>query len=456
MDVVLLSRLQFAVTVGFHFLFVPLTIGLALLLAIMETKYVRSGDARYKSMAKFWGKLFIINFVLGVVTGLTMEFQFGTNWSEYSKFMGDIFGSPLAIEALMAFFLESTFISIWIFGWERVSKKAHLFAAWMVALGTHLSAIWIIVANGWMQNPVGYVLRHGRAELNNFMAVVTNSYAWHMYFHVILAAYVLSGFVVLGISAYHLLRKQNADFFKSSFRFALVMALIGILGVVLTGHFNGQKVARIQPSKFAAMEAVWKTERGVPAYLVVVPVEKSESNPVEAVGIPGLTSFLAFNNSNAKVTGLKDIPPAKRPPVALTFWSFRVMVLLGIYFLVMVAFGWYLQAKNRLLDSPRFLKLLLYSIPLPYIAINLGWMVTEVGRQPWTVYGLMTTAKSVSPEPAGNVLFSLTTMVVLYSLLVVLDFYLIAKNAKKGPEPMGKLESAPTVVRPELIPSSNN
>lgn len=455
MDVVLLSRLQFAVTIGFHFLFVPLTIGLALLVAVMETLYVRSGDTKYKSMAKFWGKLFTINFVLGVVTGLTMEFQFGTNWSEYSKFMGDIFGSPLAIEALMAFFLESTFISIWIFGWERVSKKVHLFAAWMVALGTHLSAIWIIVANGWMQNPVGYVLRNGRAELVDFMAVVTNSYAWHIYFHTILSAYVLSGFVVLGICAYHLLRKQNVEFFQRSFRLGLVIALIGVLGVAFTGHFNGQNTARVQPSKFAAMEAIWETGRSVPAYLIVIPNEKSESNSVEAVGIPGLTSFLAFNNFNAEVKGLKDIPPAERPPVAATFWSFRIMVLLGIYFLAMAAFGWYLQLKNRLLDSTRFLKLLLYSIPLPYIAINLGWTVTEVGRQPWTVYGLMTTAKSVSPVPAGNVLFSLGAVIVLYSALVVLDFYLIAKNAKKGPEPTSEVEGESTVARPEFALSSN-
>lgn len=456
MDAVLLSRLQFAVTVGFHFLFVPLTIGFALLVAVLETLYIRSGDAKYKSMAKFWGKLFTINFVLGVVTGLTMEFQFGTNWSEYSKFMGDIFGSPLAVEALMAFFLESTFISIWIFGWERVSKKVHLFAAWMVALGTHLSAVWIIVANGWMQNPVGYVLRNGRAELKSFMAVITNSYAWHEYFHVILSAYVLSGFVALGISAYHLLRKQNVEFFQKSFSVALIIALIGVIGAPLTGHLNGQETARMQPSKFAAMEAIWKTGRGVPAYLVVVPDEKSESNPVEAIGIPGLTSFLAFNNFNAKITGLKDIPPAKRPPVAPVFWGFRIMVLLGIYFLVMTVFGWYLQAKNKLLDSTRFLRLLLYSIPLPYIAINLGWMVTEMGRQPWTVYNLMTTAKSVSPVPASNVLLSLAAMVVLYSLLVVLDFYLIAKNAKKGPESLSEAEGKSTVVSPEFVLSSNS
>jgi len=434
MDAVLLSRLQFAITIGFHFLFVPLTIGLALIVALLETQYVRLGDPRYKNMARFWGKLFTINFVLGVVTGLTMEFQFGTNWSEYSKFMGDIFGSPLAIEALMAFFLESTFLSMWIFGWNKLSKKVHLFAAWMVALGTHLSAVWIIVANGWMQNPVGYVLQNGRAEMVDFGAVIGNPYAWHMYFHTILSCYVLSGFVALGICAYHLLKKQHGEFFQASFRIALALALVGTVGVTVTGHLNGQNTARLQPAKFAAMEAIWETQAGVPTYLWTVPDPARETNSVELLGVPGLTSFMAFNNFNAEITGLKDIPAAERPPVSLTFWGFRVMVALGFYFLFMVLAGWYLDKKGRLTATPLYLKALLYSIPLPYIAINLGWMVTEVGRQPWTVYGLMTTVESVSPVPATHILISLVAMILLYTTLVVLDFYLLAKNAKKGPE----------------------
>lgn len=434
MDVVLLSRLQFAVTVAFHFLFVPLTIGLVLVVAALETKYVRTNDPKYLSLAKFWGKLFTINFVLGVVTGLTMEFQFGTNWSEYSKFMGDIFGAPLAVEALMAFFLESTFLGIWIFGWNKLSKKAHAFAIWMVALGTHLSAIWIIVANGWMQNPVGYVLNNGRAELVDFGAVLKNGYAWHIYFHTILACYVLAGFFVLGVSAYHLLRRQYEESFRASFRVGLVLALVGAVGVGVSGDLNGQNAARMQPAKFAAMEAIWDTARGVPAYLIVAPDERDARNSVELLGIPKLTSFMAFRDPNAEIKGLKDIPDAERPPVALTFYSFRLMVALGLYFLVMTLLGWYLERTGRLAASRFYLKVLLYSVPLPYLAIMFGWVVTEVGRQPWAVYGLMKTAQAVSPVPASQVLFSLLAMTVLYSALVGLDFYLLAKNARQGPE----------------------
>lgn len=445
MDAVLLSRLQFAITVGFHFLFVPLTIGLALVVAILETRYVRSRDPGYQNQARFWGKLFTINFVLGVVTGLTMEFQFGTNWAEYSRFMGDIFGSPLAAEALVAFFLESTFLSMWIFGWKKLSAKMHLFAAWMVAIGTHLSAVWIIIANGWMQHPVGYVLRNGRAEMVDFLAVLTNSYAWHIYFHTVLSCYVLSGFFMLAVCAYHLLRRQQADFFRRSFRIALVLALVGTVGVAVTGHLNGQNVARVQPTKFAAMEAVWETQAGVPTYLLALPDAAREQNAVEAFGIPGLTSFLAFNDPAAAITGLKDFPPEERPPVALTFWGFRVMVLLGIYFLLVALGGWYLERRGRLLDTPWYLKLLLYSVPLPYLAINLGWMVTEVGRQPWAVYGLMQTAKAVSPVPAASVLASLAAMSVLYAALAILDFYLLARTAKRGPEGLPTGTPAPPV-----------
>lgn len=438
-DVVLLSRIQFAVTVAFHFLFVPLTIGLALLVAIMETKYVRSGDANYQKMARFWGKLFIINFVLGVVTGITMEFQFGTNWSEYSKFMGDIFGSPLAVEAMMAFFLESTFLGIWAFGWNKLSKKAHAFAIWMVAIGTHLSAIWIIVANGWMQNPVGYVLRNGRAEMVDFLAVLSNSYAWYTYFHTILSCYVLAGFFVLGVSAYHLLRRQHLEFFRPSLRMALVLALVGTIGVALTGDLNAKNVAHVQPAKFAALESIWETQSRAPFYLISIPDAANQQNSVQALGIPGLTSWLATYDANAEITGLKDVAPQDRPPVAPVFYSFRFMVLLGIYFLAVILWGWYLDRKGRLLDARRYLKLLLYSIPLPYAAITLGWMVAEIGRQPWAVYGLMRTAHAVSPVPALHVLLSLIAVTVIYTALIVADYYLLAKYAKQGPEavPLG-------------------
>lgn len=433
MDLVALSRLQFALTVGFHFLFVPLTIGLVLLLAIMETLYVRTGKPIYLQMTKFWGKLFIINFVLGVVTGITMEFQFGTNWSEYAKYVGDIFGAPLAIEATAAFFLESTFLGLWAFGWKRLSKKAHLFAIWMVALGTHLSAVWIIIANGWMQHPVGYVLRNGRAELTDFAAVVLNSYTWHMYFHTVLSAYVVAAFFVLAVSAYHLLRRQHVEFFQKSFRLAVILALVATIGVAITGDLNGTNAARVQPSKFAAMESLWETGRGVPMYLLLVPNEAQERNAVEALAIPKLTSFLAFRDPDARIVGLKDIPKAERPPVALTYYSFRIMVGLGVYFILMALWGWYLERKNRLLETTTYLKLILYSLPLPYVATNLGWMVTEVGRQPWVVYGLMRTADAVSPIPVAQVVQSLVGVIIFYGLLIAVDIYLLVKNAKLGP-----------------------
>lgn len=432
-DVVSLSRIQFAVTVGFHFIFVPLTISLALFFAALETIYVRTGDRRYLTLARFWGKLFSINFVLGVVTGLTMEFQFGTNWSRYSEFMGDIFGSPLAVEALMAFFLESTFLSVWLFGWKRLSPKAHAAAAWMVALGTHLSAVWIIVANGFMQNPVGYVLRNGRAELADFAAVISNPYAWHMYAHTILSTYTVGAFFVLGVSGYHLLRRQHTELFQISVRWALALAAVAVIGVGVSGHLNGQNVARVQPAKFAAMEARWETASQVPAHLLVIPDPAGERNTVEAVPVPNLLSWLVAHDPSARIVGLRDIPAAERPPVAATFWGFRLMVLLGVYMLAVTAAGVYLYRRNRLLDSPRYLRLLLYSIPVPYLAIDLGWMVAEVGRQPWTVYGLMKTVDSVSPVPAGSVLLSLGVIGAIYSVLVGLDIYFIARAAREGP-----------------------
>ena len=248
MNVLFLSRLQFAAATFFHFLFVPLTLGLSVLIAIMETKYVRSGDEEYKRMARFWGKIFLINFAIGVVTGITLEFQFGTNWSQYSRYVGDIFGSLLAIEATVAFFLESTFIAVWALGWNRLSAKAHAVSIWLVAIASNLSAVWILIANAWMQHPVGYVLRNGRAELNDFLTVVTSPYALHEFIHTISAAYILTGFFVMGVSAYHLLRKQNIGFFSKSFRMALNMALIFSIVAVVQGHMNGAKVAAAQPT----------------------------------------------------------------------------------------------------------------------------------------------------------------------------------------------------------------
>lgn len=445
-DVLLLSRLQFGITAIYHYLFVPLTIGLVILVAVMETLHARTRNPLYRQMADFWGKLFTINFALGVVTGITMEFQFGTNWSEYAKYMGDIFGSPLAIEALFAFFLESTFIGLWIFGREKISPKLRAFAMWMVALGTNISALWILTANGFMQHPVGYVLRNGRAELNSFGVLVSNPYAWYMFFHTVFACYVVGSFFVMAVSAYHLLRKQNVDFFKKSFRMGLIFALIATTAVPIIGHFHGVNTAHMQPAKAAAMEAVWETGTDHPFYVIQVPDPQNEQNRIQALSIPYLGSFLYTNNIHGQVIGLKDIPADQRPNVNVVFWSFRLMVLLGIYFFLLVWYGFYLYRKNRLFSSTKYLKVMLYSMLLPYVSINLGWVVAEMGRQPWIVYGLMKTPQAVSPVTLGEVAFSLLGLVFFYTLLIVADVFLLVKHAKKGPAAEVSLTTAEKVA----------
>jgi cytochrome d ubiquinol oxidase subunit I len=430
MDVLMLSRLQFAAATMFHFIFVPLTLGLSVLIACMETAYVRTGNETYKKMAKFWGKIFLVNFALGVVTGITLEFQFGTNWSRYSAYVGDIFGSLLAIEATAAFFLESTFIGVWHFGWDKLSPKAHATTAWLVAGASNLSAIWILIANGFMQDPTGYVIRNGRAELTDFFAVVTNPFAWLEFFHVIPAALCLGGFFIMGVSAWHLLRKSNVEFFKKSFAIGSIVALIFSVFTAVEGHLHGNHMSLVQPAKLAAMESHWETQTNAPLNLLVVPGE--DGNLVEALPIPGALSFLAYNDVNAEVKGLNDFPKEDRPPVILTFLGFRIMVGIGTLLPVLALFGWVM--RNRLDSFPLYLKILPWCIPLPYIAIQAGWVLAEVGRQPWIVYGLMRTSDAVSPVTTGTVAFSFVLMCALYTLLGAAGIWLMIRLAKKGPD----------------------
>jgi len=432
MDALILSRLQFAVATYFHFLFVPLTLGLSILIAIMETIFVRTGDEEYRRMAKFWGKIFLINFAMGVVTGITLEFQFGTNWSRYSSYVGDIFGSLLAIEATVAFFLESTFIAVWALSWNRLSPKAHAVTIWLVAAASSLSAVWILIANAWMQHPVGYTIRNGRAELTDFFAVVTQSFAIHQIIHTLSAAYILSAFFVMGVSAYHLLKKQHTSFFGRSFRLALVMGLVFSIVEVVQGHMHGAEVARVQPTKLAAMESLWDTTAHAPQYLFLVPDEKNERNFIELGAIPGALSMLAYHDSSATVRGLKDFPMDERPPVTLSFISFRIMVGLGFLFLALMTVGWFL--RNRLEEHPWYLKTMLYAIPLPYIAAQAGWTLAEVGRQPWVVYGVMKTSDAVSPIAVSQALVSLLAFIGVYSLLGAAALYLIIMHVRRGPE----------------------
>jgi len=429
--VVLLSRLQFAVTVFFHFIFVPLTLGITILLAMMETAYVRTGNETYKRMVKFWGKLFLINFVLGVVTGITLEFQFGTNWSRYSEYVGDIFGALLAFEATLAFFLESTFIAVWAFGWEKVSKKVHCAAIWLVAIASNMSALWIILANGFMQNPVGYVIRNDRAELASFTEVLLNPYGWGQYFHTVTSAWMLAGFFMLGISAWHLIRKNEVDVFTKSVRFAAPFTVVALLLLAFAGHHQGTIVAKYQPAKLAAMESHWETEAPAPIYMLVWPNEEKNENYFEVLKIPGFLSFLAFGNFEAEVQGLNAFPEEDHPPVLLTFLAFRFMIGLAGFFTLMAGWAW-LKRKD-LASSPLLCKVLTWAIPLPYLGIMAGWMVAEVGRQPWIVYGLMRTSDAVSIVPQSSVAISLTTFIVVYSILGSINIYLLIKYARKGP-----------------------
>ena len=432
MDPLLLSRLQFAAATMFHFLFVPLTLGLSVMVAIMETKYVRTGDETYLRMAKFWGKLFLINFALGIVTGITLEFQFGTNWSRYSAFVGDVFGSLLAIEATAAFFLESTLIGVWIFGWKKLSPKAHATVMWLVAGAGTLSAVWILIANSWMQHPVGYVIRDGRAELESFVAVVSQRWAILEFLHVVSAAYILSAFFIMGVSAYHLLKKQHVDFFTRSFRIALVFGLIFSIFEVLEGHFHAHDLLEKQPTKLAAMESHWETQKSAPMYLFAIPDEDEERNVIE-IPIPGALSLLATRSLSGEVKGLKDFPRDERPPVFINFIAFKAMAGLGLYFALMMIIGWI--RRSRLAESPLYLKLMFLSIPLPYIAIEAGWVLAEVGRQPWIVYGVMQTSDAVSPIATSQVLVSFLAFILVYGVLGAVGYYLIIRNVRKGPEP---------------------
>ncbi|MCX7634551.1 MAG: cytochrome ubiquinol oxidase subunit I [Syntrophales bacterium] len=435
MDALALSRIQFAVTAGFHFIFVPLTLGLSLLVAWMEVQWVRTGDEVYLRMTRFWGRLFVVNFVMGVVTGLTLAFQFGMNWSTYARYVGDVFGVPLAVEAKAAFFLEAVFLGLWIFGWRRVSPRVHAFAMVMVAFAVNLSALWILLANGWMQHPVGYVVRNDRAELVDFLAFFTNGYGWLKFLHTVAAGYVVAAFFVLAISSWHLLKGSHRDFFRRSFRMAAVFGLVSALAVIVIGDFHGAEVGKVQPAKLAAMESLWETERGVPFYLLLIPDPRNERNVVEFLGIPKMVSFLAYRDFHAEVQGLKAFPKEERPPVWETFIGFRTMVGLGFLLLVLAGAAFWVSRRGLWERYPLLLKILIFSLPLPYLACQLGWLVAEAGRQPWVVYGVLRTAQAVSPTiSTQEVALSLTGFTILYLALTGTNFFLLARHAAAGPE----------------------
>ncbi len=435
MDAVLLGRIQFAMTVGFHFLFPPISIGLAWLLVIIETLGWKKKDEVYQKAGKFFAKLLALTFVVGVATGIVMEFQFGTNWAEYSKFVGDIFGAPLAAEGVFAFFLESGFLGLYLFGRNKVSKGVHWFSALMVAVGSTISAFWILVANSWQQTPAGYVVQNGRAELTDFWEAVFNPSTMIRFWHTFDAAIITGAFFVAGISAYFLLKKKHTEIAQASMRIAVIVGLVAsLLELFPLGHEHAKQVAHTQPEKFAAIEGLYTSQDGNPLVLFAFPVD----NPPELKGtieIPGLVGWMAFGDPDAEIKTISDFPEDERPPLFLTFVSFHNMVILGMYFIAITAFAAYLLWKGKLWNNRKVLKAFLWSIPLPLAACQLGWIAAEVGRQPWIVYHLLKTRDAISVTvPAGEILFSIILFGLVYALLGSLYVYLLVKEVKHGPE----------------------
>lgn len=442
MDALTLSRIQFGSTIVYHFFFVPLTLGLVVLVALMETLYVRTGNSIYKRMTQFWGKLFLINFAMGVVTGIVQEFQFGMNWSAYSRFIGDVFGAPLAIEGLLAFFMESTFLGIWLFSWEQLNKKLHAVLIWMVALGSYLSAFWILVANSFMQEPVGYTIHNGRAEMTDFFALLTNPHLWAQFPHVAAAGLLTGAFFVVGVSAYHFIKKTNdQDFFRRSMTIGLCVAFVGSIAVSAFGDMQGKEIARSQPMKLASMEALWNTE-GPASFSLFTVGNQATNSDIIAIKVPYILSILAHDSLTTPVPGVKQLqaeyvkkygPGNYIPPVIITYWGFRFMVGAGMVMALLSILGLFLLVKQQLFNRRWLLWVFVGSIALPYIGNTTGWIFTEMGRQPWLVFGVLKTTAGISPNVSpAMVLTTLIIFIVLYGILAVIDVFLLSKFARKG------------------------
>jgi cytochrome d ubiquinol oxidase subunit I len=499
-DVVDLSRLQFALTALYHFLFVPLTLGLSLLLAVMESVYVMTGRAIWRDMVKFWGTLFGINFAMGVATGITMEFQFGTNWAYYSHYVGDVFGAPVALEGLMAFFLEATFIGLFFFGWDRLGRVGHLIVTWLVAIGSNLSALWILIANAWMQNPVGSRFNPAtmRMELASFYDVLFNPVAQAKFVHTVSAGYVTGSVFVLSVSAFYLLRGRHVAIAKRSITVAASFGLASALSVVVLGDESGYTAGLNQKMKIAAIEAMWNTEPPPASFTVLGFPNLRTQTTKFAIRVPWVLGLIATRSLDEPVAGIKQLVttaeqsirnglvgyralaqlraahsetvPAnlagpindlgyalllKRfrldienatddqvrqaalstiPDVPVLFWAFRFMVGLGFYFILLFAVAFTLASLRRL-ERRWFLRAALYSLPLPWIAAELGWIVAEYGRQPWIIDGVLPTFLGVSNEPVADIWFSLLGFVLFYSTLAIVDVYLMVKYVRLGPQP---------------------
>jgi cytochrome d ubiquinol oxidase subunit I len=444
MDVVTLSRIQFAITIMFHYLFPPLAIGMGGFLVFLEARYLKTKDPQFEAAAKFWTRIFALNFALGVASGIVMEFQFGTNWAAYSRYVGDVFGSALAAEGIFAFFLESGFLAVLVFGWDKVSARMHFFATLMVALGSIFSAIWIVVAISWQQTPAGFVIRDfatpagivQRAELTDFWKVVFNPSAMDRLVHVLIGAFILGSFFVLSISAYYLLKDRHVDFAKKSFTTALVVAVVSSAAMLISGDSQGRIVARYQPAKLAAMEGIYQsTGTGAPIHIFGIPDSGARMVRYN-LEIPGLLSFLVHRDPNKPIPGLDQFEP-DTPPVAIPFFSFHIMVGLGMYFIAITLYAVWCRMRGRLFNKRWLLWTFVFSVIGPFIANELGWIAAEVGRQPWIVYNLLRTGDAVSRNlGASQVLGSIIMFGVIYSLLFALWIYLLNDKIQKGPEPV--------------------
>jgi len=435
MDVVALSKFQFAMTVFYHFLFVPLSIGLGLTMALAELRYYKSGDEKDLAASNFWIKVFTATFAVGVATGITMEFAFGTNWANYSRFVGDIFGAPLAAEAIFAFFLESTFLAILLFGRNRVSKKFFMVSAWLVWCGSLLSALWILIANSWMQTPAGYEIVQteagSKAVLTDFFAAALNHTTVQRYFHVIVAIGIVGGFCTMAIAAYNYLHKKNHHFARTTMKVGIAIALISSLLMLPAAHMMALAVANNQPSKLAAIEGHWETG---PMAMSILGWINTKTETTHALAIPGAIGLLTNLDPKTPFTGLNDIAPADRPPLQVVFQSYRFMVLLYGVILLTILYAWWLNRKGTIAEQRWFLKFLLWMPLIPMLAIQLGWIVTEMGRQPWIVWGELRTADAVSAVvPAGQVLFTIIMFLIIYTAIYFAWARIVLHHIKRGP-----------------------
>jgi cytochrome d ubiquinol oxidase subunit I len=434
MDAVFLARIQFAVTVGFHFIFPPTTLGFALIILILETMYRRGKGEVYKQISTMLIKLLGLVFVLGTATGVVMEFAFGNNWAEYSRMVGDIFGAPLAAEAIFAFFLESVFLGVLLFGRNRVSGRVYWWSAFFVFFGSHLSGLWIIIANSWMQTPAGYALVEGKAVLTDFWAAVANPSTLNRYLHTIIGSWITGSLLAAAVGAWYLLKKKWLEHSKILLRISLLVFIASSLIQLGSGHSSAIQVAKTQPEKMASFEALWQTQDGAPMSLIGLPDEAARKTRFE-IRVPKLLSLLIYGDLNARVLGLDAFPDDEKPPLLMTYMSYHVMITLGFLFIAMALLGIYFLIKKTVYTMTWYLWLLILTTPLAYVALETGWMAAEIGRQPWVVYKVMRTVDAVSKVvPAGQILFTLIVFGIIYSLLFWIFVKIFAKIVRKGPE----------------------